>query len=268
MKRIVILMAGLFLLGACNNAGDKSAEKKVKYSDLANENLKGDIESTEDTPYQVDSSGKAGAMDSCCIDMTQYDENGNAVKFISKDSKGTVKNESVFTRHENGLWTGATDTKEGGKPSGSMKVAVDEKGQYTIAQAFDSAGKLDIYYVTTGQNEYGQITGWKQYDKDSVFRQEGESKYDKNLFMGFTVKDSVGNVKSSATFKYNDKGEQIEVSNTTITKDSTTTKVTKYTYDAHDDKGNWTQRTQLDEKGKATKITKRVYNYRKEEAKK
>ena len=79
MKRIVILMAGLFLLGACNNAGDKPAEKKVKYSDLANENLKGDIESTEDTPYQVDSSGKAGAMDSCCISINMYDENGNAV---------------------------------------------------------------------------------------------------------------------------------------------------------------------------------------------
>jgi hypothetical protein len=261
-------MAGLFLLGACNNAGDKSAEKKVKYSDLANENLKGDIESTEDTPYQVDSSGKAGAMDSCCISINMYDENGNAVKFISKDSKGNVKNESVFTRHENGLWIGSTDTKEGGKPAGSMKVGVDENGKYTTAEAFDSTGKLDIYYTTVGQNEYGQVLGWKQYDKDSVFRQEGESKYDKNLFMGFTTKDSVGKVKSTSAAKYNEKGEQIEFSNTTVTKDSTTTKVTKYTYDAHDEKGNWTQRTEWDDKGKATKITKRVITYRKEEAKK
>jgi len=99
MKRIVMIMAGLFLLAACNNADDKSAEKKVKYSDLANDKLKGDIETTEDTPYQVDSTGKIGAMDSCCIDVTQYDENGNAVKYTSKDSKGTVKNESAFTIH-------------------------------------------------------------------------------------------------------------------------------------------------------------------------
>jgi hypothetical protein len=267
MKRIVIITAGLFLLASCNNAGDKTADSKVKYSDLANDQVKGNVESIEDTPYQVDSTGKAGAMDSCCVDVTQYDANGNAVKYTSKDSKGTVKNESVFTRHENGLWTGATDTKAG-KPSGSMKVGVDDKGQYTIAQTFDSTGKPDIYYTTVGQNEFGQVLGWKQYDKDSVFRQSGESKYEKSLFMGFTAKDSLGKVKSTSAAKYNDKGEQIEFSNTTITKDTTTTKVTKYTYDTHDDKGNWTQRTEWNDKGKATKITKRVYTYRKEEAKK
>lgn len=266
MKRIVIILAGLSLLTACNNSGDKSAEKKVKYSDLANDNLKGNIETIEETPYQVDSTGKMGAMDSCCIEVTQYDENGNAVKFTSKDSKGTVKNESVYTRHENGLWTGSTDTK-GGKPSGSMKVTVDDKGRYGIAQTFDSTGKPDIYYTTIGQNEYGQVLGWKQYDKDSVFRQSGESKFDKNLFMGFTGKDSLGKVKSTSSARYNDKGEQIEFSNTKITNDSTTTKVTKYTYEAHDDKGNWTQRTEWNDKGKAVKITKRVYTYRKEVAK-
>ena len=78
----------------------------------------------------------------------------------------------------------------------------------------------------------------------------------------------VGKVKSTSTARYNDKGEQTEFSNTTNTKYSTTTKVTKSTYDTHDDKGNWTQRTEYDDKGKATKITKRVYTYRKEEAKK
>jgi hypothetical protein len=268
MKRILILMTGLFLFGACNNAGEKSAEKKVKYSDLASENLKGDIESIEETPFKVDSSGKASAMDSCCIWLSMYDENGNEIKYFSKDSKGTLKDESVIARHENGLWIGSTDTKDGGKPAGSMKVGVDEKGQYTVAQAFDSTGKLEFYYTFKGPNEYGQLMGWKQYDKDSVFRQEAEQKFDKNLFTGGTSKDSVGKVKSYSAVKYNEKGERTESSFTTVTKDSTTTKVTKYTYDAHDEKGNWTQRTKFDDKGKATKITKRVYVYRKEEVKK
>lgn len=267
MKRIVIIMAGLFLFASCNNSGEKAAGSKVKYSDLANDNLKGDIEAIEETPYQVDSAGKAGAMDSCCIDVTEYDANGNAVKSTSKDSKGTVKNESVFTRHENGLWIGSADTKDG-KSTGSMKVSVDDKGQYTTAQTTDSAGKPDMRYTGITQNEYGQVVSWKQYDKDSVYRQEGENKYAKSLFMGFTAKDSVGKVKSTSAAKYNDKGEQTEFSNTTITKDSTTTKVTKYTYESHGDKGNWTQRTEWNDKGKATKITKRVYTYRKEEAKK
>ncbi len=75
-------------------------------------------------------------------------------------------------------------------------------------------------------------------------------------------------MKSTSSAKYNDKGEQTEFSNTKITKDSTTTKVTKYTYETHDEMGNWTQRTEWNDKGKATKITKRVYTYRKEEAKK
>lgn len=267
MKRIVMILTALFFLAACNNADDKSAEKKVKYSDLANDNLKGAIETIEDTPYQADSTGKAGAMDSCCVEVTQFDENGNAVKFISKDSKGTVTKESVFTRHENGLWTGATDTKDG-KPAGGMKVTVDDKGMYTMAQTTDSAGNPDMYYNNITQNDFGQVTGWKQYDKDSVFRGEGTSTFDKSLFTGFTAKDSVGKVTSSSSVKYNEKGEQVENTNINITKDSTTTKVTKYTYESHDEQGNWTQRTEWDDKGKAIKITKRTYTYRKEEANK
>ncbi|MGB5005763.1 MAG: hypothetical protein WBO39_02410 [Ferruginibacter sp.] len=267
MKRIVMITAGLFLLASCNNADDKSAEKKVLYSDLANDMLKGDIESIEDAPYQVDSTGKAGAMDSCCIDITLFDENGNAVKFTTKDSKGTVTKESVFTRHENGLWIGATDTKDG-KPAGGMKVTVDDKGMYTLAQTTDSAGKPDTYYTNITQNEFGQVKSWKQYDKDSVFKGEGASTFDKSLFIGFIAKDSVGNVTSTSSVKYNDKGEQVESTNTDVTKDSTTTKVTKYTYESHDENGNWTQRTEWDDKGKAIKITKRTYTYRKEEAKK
>lgn len=267
MRNVLIIMAGLFVL-ACNNQEDKKAEKKVKYSDLVNERLNGNVQSVEETPYQVDSAGKIGNMDSCCIDLVEYDENGNAVKFTSKDSKGMVKNQSVYTRHETGLWIGSNDTKEDGKPSGSMKVGVDDKGQYTVAEAFDSTGKLDVYYTDTKQNEFGQILGWKQYDKDSVFRMQGEATYDKGLQMGFTTKDSVGKLKSSSSFKYNDKGEQTEATQTNVLKDSTTTKVTKYTYDSHDEMGNWTQRTTFDDKGKATKIIKRVYTYRKDEEKK
>jgi hypothetical protein len=264
MKNVLIIMAGLFVL-ACNNQKSKEGETKVKYSDLKNDHLSGDVLSIEESPYQVDSLGKIGSMDSCCIDFVEYDGNGNVIKFTSKDSKGTVKNQSVYTRHESGLWTGSTDTKEGGKPTGSMKVGVDDKGHYTIAEAFDSTGKLDVYYTDTKQNDFGQILAWKQFDKDSVFRMEGAATYDKSLQTAFVMKDSVGKMKSSSSYKYNEKGEQTEVTNTNVTKDSTTTKVTKYTYDSHDEKGNWTQRTAWDEKGKATKITKRVYTYGKKE---
>jgi hypothetical protein len=262
MKKLLFIMSGIVLF-ACNNEKAKETEKKVKYSDLATEMLKGNIQSYTETAYKVDPSGKIGEQDSCCADLITYDENGNATQFTSKNSMGTIKNASVFSRHENGLWIGSTDTKEGGKPSGSMKVSVNDKGEYDIAQVYDSTGKPDIYYVTTGQTAYGQVQAWKQYDKDSVFRQEWEGKFEKTLLVSATTKDSVGKVKQQYSAKYNDKGELVENSNTDITKDSSTTKIKKFTYETHDEMGNWTQRTEWDDKGKAVKIIKRTYEYRK-----
>lgn len=263
MKNYFILIAGMFLFACSSNDESKTAAAtKTVYSDITSENLKGDISSYEDTPYKTDSTGKIGEMDSCCISNTDFDENGNAIKSISKDSKGTVTNESVLTRHPNGLFKSAADSKNG-KSTGGFETTIDDKGNYTWARAIDSNGKTDIYYTDITQNEVAQVTGWKQYDKDSVFRQSGEAQFNKYLQMGFTLKDSVGKVKSSSANKYNDKNELIETSNTTVTKDTTTTKITKYTYDSHDEMGNWTQRTTWDDKGKATSIAKRTYTYRK-----
>ena len=263
MKKMLIIMAGMIVL-ACNNQTD--TESKVTFSDLVAGNLKGDISSVEEIPYKVDSAGKMGDMDSCCIEVTDYDVNGNTTKEVRKDSKGTVTGEDVFTRHPNGLFKSDSYTEKG--KSGEFDTKIDDKGNYTWAGVIDSNGKADIYYTDITQNEVGEVTGWKQYDKDSVLRQTGESTYDGHFFMGSTTKDSVGNIKNTNTAKRNDKGEQIESSNTTITKDSTTIKVTKYTYESHDEMGNWTHRTTWDDKGKATKMTMRKYTYRNKEVKK
>jgi len=261
MKKIFIVMSAIFLL-SCNNSGEKKeTESKITFRDLESENLKGNISSVEETPYKTDSTGKIGEMDSCCISITEYDENGNGIKQVSKDSKGTVSSESVLTRHPNGLFKSISNTAKG-KSTGGFETRIDDKGSVIWAGEIDSNGKAGVYYTNIIQNEVGEVLGWKQFDKDSVFRQSGESTYDKHLFKGFTLKDSVGKVKSSNMAKYNDKGEQIEFSNTTITKDTTTTTVTKYTYETHDEMGNWTQRTAWDDKGKATAIAKRKYTYR------
>jgi hypothetical protein len=265
MKKNLIFLLTIIFLAACT--GEEKKEDKKVMNDLKAENLKGDIASIEEAPYKTDSTGKTGEIDSCCISVTEYDANGNSIKWTSKDNKGTVKEEQAFERYANGLWKGSKSTKDG-KPSGSFETTQDDKGNYVTATVLDSAGKLDVYYTGITQNENGQVLSWKQYDKDSVFRQEGEVKYENHVQTGFTLKDSVGNVKQTVVSKYNDKGEQTENSNTTVTKDSTTTKVTKYTYDSHDEQGNWTQRTTWDEKGKATAVSKRTYNYRSKEAKK
>jgi len=263
MKKCFILLTGMFLY-ACNNGdGSKTAsESKAMYRDLDSENLKGDISSYEETPYKTDSTGKIGEMDSCCATTTDYDENGNASKSVSKDSKGTVSSESALSRHPNGMFKSVANTAKG-KSTGGFETKLDDNGKVNWAEGTDSNGKLDIYYTNISQNEVGEVTGWKQFDKDSVFRQSGEAKYEGHRFLESTTKDSVGKVKNSNVSRYNEKGEQIEFSTTTVAKDSTTTKVTKYTYETHDDMGNWTQRTTWDDKGKATAIAKRSYTYRK-----
>src|SRR5258706_8278208 len=145
-------------------------------------------------------------MDSCCTDKWQYDENGNYTGSTSKDSKGALKGESVAERYADGLWKGEKNARDGKKTG--IETKVDDKGNWVSAASWDSTGKMDYYYTGIIQNEFGQVMGWKQYDKDSVFRQEWETKYDKNLQTAYTMKDSTGKVKSSGSSKYNDKGEQ------------------------------------------------------------
>jgi hypothetical protein len=263
MRKIFILLASIFLI-ACNSTDDSKtvSESTITYRDLATENLKGDISSVEETPYKTDSTGKIGDKDSCCVTVTDYDDNGNAIKSVSKDSKGTISSESVIARHPNGLFKSVVNTAKG-KSTGGFETKLDDKGMVNWAEGTDSNGKLDVYYTNITQNEVGEVTGWKQYDKDSVFRQTGEAKYDGHKFLENTTKDSVGKVKNSGKSSYNDKGEQAEFSNTVVTKDSTITTVTKYTYESHDEMGNWTQRTTWNDKGKATAIAKRTYTYRK-----
>lgn len=262
MKKLsAVLFIGIFIV-ACNSGKEK--ETKMMYSDISQDMLKGDISSITETPYKVDSSGKAGEMDSCCVAVGMVDENGNYVKWTESDSKGKVTSVATYERYDNGMWKGASNTKDG-KPSGGMQTKIDENNKYILAEELDSTGKVSNYYTDISQNDYAQVMGWKQYDKDSVFRQQGENTFDSSLITSSTIKDSLGNVKNSSTYKYNDKGEQTEASRTNVTKDSTTTKVTTYTYDAHDDMGNWTQRTEYDDKGKPVKIVKRTYEYRKSE---
>src|SRR6188474_2894128 len=125
MKKATIIAAAIFLLAACNNEKKTDSGASMAISDLAIENLKGSISSYNETPYKTDSAGKIGEMDSCCISVNDYDENGYSTNYTSKDSKGTVKETAVFARHPNGLWKGASNTKDG-KPSGSFNTQLDE----------------------------------------------------------------------------------------------------------------------------------------------
>lgn len=263
MKKISIVFMAVFFAISCNEKKDAVTTTPDRVMD----NLKGDVHQAIETPYKTDSTGKVGEMDSCCVSVTTYDSAGYFSKYTSKDSKGVVGFEQNISRYENGLFKEITMTDKG-KPTGRITIQLDKDGKkYSTAQEYDSVGKVASFYKDFSQNEYNQLTGMKQYKPDSTLKSSQETKYDKYIFLESISRDSAGKEVSKSTVKLDDKNNQIE--NTTVNtmkspatqKDSTTTKVTKYKYDSYDDQGNWTQRTEWDDKGKAVKVVKREITY-------
>lgn len=261
MKKIVwTLCAGFFLI-ACK---DKKQETEgPKNTDLISQNLKGSVESLEETPYKTDSTGKIGDMDTCCTNIQEFDEKGYNPKYYNKDSKGNNKEEGTYIRYDGGQLKEMVMIANGKKKS-SLSVQIDKDGKYNGAQSYDSAGKMDGYYLDLRENEYGAVTTGKMYKADSTLKYSFNNTYDKAIFMGGRT-DSAGKMIYESKVKVNDKGDQVEMISTNVTKDSTTTKKETYTYESYDEQGNWTQRTMYDDKGKATKIVKRTITYYKKE---
>ena len=86
-------------------------------------------------------------------------------------------------------------------------------------------------------------------------------KYDGPNFIGGTATDSTGKTTYTGTVKLDDKGNAVEETTTTLEKGVTKTEVVTYKYDSYDDKGNWTQRTSYNDKGKPTKVVKRIFAF-------
>jgi len=257
MKKILLVLAtGLFALG-CNNK--MQTGEAPKNTDLIQQNIKGKVQRVEETPYKVDSTGKIGEMDSCCVGTTDYDEKGYTSKYSAKDSKGALTEEQNFTRFENGKFKGGITTNKGKKTS-SIDIQIDKEGKYSGAQTYDSTGKMDSYFTDLTEDEYGSVTGWKQYKIDSTLKGSWSGVYEKNIWVSSTTTDSTGKVNGTYKSKLDDKGNVIEFTSMEVKKDSTTNKVTTYKYDSFDDQGNWTQRTEY-EKGKPVKIVKRNIVY-------
>ena len=263
MKKLLLLCITGSVLLSCNNA-DKKETELAKNSDWTGQNLKGSVQTMEETTYTPDSSGKIGAMDSCCINVQQFDEKGYNTGSKSKDSKGTVKEESTFTHYEGGQAKHIISTKAG-KPSGSFEITINKEGKYSGATAMDSVGKISSYYTNLAENEYGAVTSGTEHKPDSSVKASFTNEYNKASLVSSSGKDSSGKVTYMYKAELDDKGNVAKQTETNITKDSTTTKVTSFKYDSFDEQGNWTQRTKYDDKGKATQVTKRSYTYYKKE---
>ena len=262
MKHVLLALFTGVILFSCSS--DKKETEAAKNSDWTNQHLKGKVKSIEETSYTPDSTGKIDAMDSCCIDMQQFDDKGYMQSTQSKDSKGTVKNETTVAHYEGGQVKEYANSA-GGKKTGVFSIEINKDGKYSGARNIDSTGKLASYYTDLTEDEYGSVTAGTEHNPDSSVKSSFAAEYNKGLQIATTAKDSSGKVNYTFKAELNDKNDISKVTTTTITKDSTTTKVITYKYDSYDTDGNWTQRTAYDEKGKATKVVKRTYTYYKKD---
>ena len=259
MKKISILSMAVLVAFSCN----QKKQELPKNSDVLVDNLKGHVEQTTDTDYKVDSSGKIGEQDSCCIVTAKYDEKGYITGYNSDNKVGIKKEETTFSHYDNGAMKDIKNFKSGNLSS-SISIQIDKDGKYSGAEEHDSLNKMKFYYTGFSQNDYGQLTDLKKYNADSTLSATMSNNFDKQIYTGGETKDSVGKITFSSTVKLDDKKNVIESDTKNVTKDSTTHKVTKYKYDSFDDKDNWTQRTEMNENSKPVKITKRTITYYKE----
>ena len=136
--------------------------------------------------------------------------------------------------------------------------------KYMEAKVYDSTDMLSSIWRDLTQNEYDVVISGTEYKTDNKIKTSFVNTYKGPLFIGNISKDSSGKEVYRSEYKLDDKGFISESSSTEVMKD--TTKTTRYTYkyDSFDEKGNWTQRTRFDDKGKAVKIQKRKITYYKD----
>lgn len=258
MKKIIFLTAVIALIFSCNEKKKELAQN----ADIRADNLNGLVQEVVSTDYKVDSSGKIGEQDSCCVVITKYDEKGYITEYNNNDKASPNKKSETFTHDDNGLMKDIKNTTDGNLSS-SISVKSDN-GKYVSAQEYDSAKKLKFYYTDISENDYGQLTGMKKFNADSSLSGTMTNTFNKQIFTGNEMKDSLGKVIYTSSVKLDDKNNPLEVDEKKVTKDSTTNTITKYKYDSFDNQGNWIERTEIDENGKPKKITKREITYYKD----
>lgn len=259
MHRAFLLCLTFYLIQACSDDGNSKPE--LVKSDMALAKISGQVYSIEEIPFRVDSNGKIVDTDSAYT-ITDYDTLGNIKSRTIRKSSGAIIEETFFERYENGMWK-SSRTKKEGQTAGSAETTINRKWQYTDKLVYDETGKKIRSYSDITQNENGQILSWKLFNKDSIFSEEIIYTYDSLFLKTETlIKDMDGNAKSRTSYIYNEKGELTEQTKTENLGGVAEITVTRYTYDTHDENGNWTQRTAWNDQGKALQVVKRTYSYR------
>jgi len=267
MKKLPILFALPLLVYSCSE-GEPKAEETIEVSetaemirsDLANEHMAGAVKSFKETPYTVDEEGKIGEMDSCCVIVEEYDENGFMTNESEMNSAGESVEEGVMKRTETGKFDSYTRTANG-KEIFKRIAERDDEGNTIRAIDTDSTGQITRVHTLDEMNEYEQAVKGKSFLEDSTYVGTWFWQYIDGQRVGQTWVDSAGVEWVNRVGEVNDKGLVSKVVDTRMDEQGETlVTVETYTYESFDDTGNWTQRTEHHD-GKPVKVLKRSYTY-------
>jgi hypothetical protein len=265
MHAKLLTLTLVFFIFSCNQKPAASDAPKA-VNDWTGENLKGSPTQVETDSYKIDSTGKMGPLDEKNIE--KYDSSGYTMSAVTMNGKDSIKSQTSFIHGADGYMNSMETTGAKNEKKSSLTIQYDGPGKYSGAKSYDSTGKIDVYYTDITSNSFGMVTSAKGHHPDSTLKMSFVNEFDSVYYVGGSSKDSVGKTTYNGKQTLNDKKDLVKLEEMTVTtdpktkKDSTKTTVTTYTYDGWDSHGNWTQQTTINEKGKPTKVIKRIILYK------
>jgi hypothetical protein len=265
MHAKLLALALVISIFSCNQK-QPAADVPKAANDWTGENLKGQVTQIESDSYKIDSTGKTSPLDEKTIE--KFDSSGYTTSVVTMNGKDSIKSQMNFVHEADGYMTSMETTGAKNEKKSSLTIQYDGPGKYTGAKSYDSTGKMDVYYTDITSNAFGQVTGGKGYHTDSILKVTFVNEFDSVYYVGGSSKDSLGKTTYTGKQTLNDKKDVAKLEEMTVTtdpktkKDSAKTTVTTYTYDGSDSHGNWTQQTSINEKGKPTKVVKRIIVYK------
>ena len=254
----------LLLLATASAFLESPAQKfRAHHNDLFFDNLKGRVEIVKERPYSLDSNGKIGALDSCCVSILAYDVKGYRTLDVNEDALGSGMSGQVYTKRYNNGKAKEIQFMADGKIVSTLLGTLTKDGNYGTARIYDTAGKLLFFYAEVKVNKYGKIISMKSFKPDSTLQQTIVNNYQEQIWVGGSVMDSSGRDVFSTLIKLNENRFPSEVVQVQLVNDKPSVTRTKYVYDQFDEHGNWIQRQELNDKSELRKIVKREIRYRK-----
>ena len=266
MKNVLPFFILALFAFACTDGQKKSEDgaedtAEVVRSTLQNMHMNGNIKSITETPYTPGEDGSIGDMDSCCLEVKQYNRAG----FLTTESEtnNAGEEESVYSvvYSDDNKYVSGTVVEDGAEVWKRM-VERDDEGEFIHALDYDTTGQVYRRHTVEERNEYDQPVSGKTYDGDSTYLGTWGWQIIDGARAGRSWVDSAGVQLLSRIGEVNDNGWVSKVMVVSIDAETgdTTKAVETYSYDAMDDAGNWTQRTKSED-GKAVKVSKRTYEY-------